>query len=332
VSHAGARLFAVVALALGIIASPGAAGAQVPGGVHRVGILWGLTREESAPLLREVVEGLRELGYREGRNVVFEHRFAGGKLERLPELATELVALRPAVIIAGVPPSILALKRVTATVPIVMGAVADPVEVGVVASLARPGGNVTGVAISATPEQVAKGLQILKEAVPRLGRVAVLWNPDYAGNRALWSATEAGAASLGITLLSVELRALADFEAAFARIARERPDGFAVIPDTLVFLNRARIVEAARRERLPAVYPRREFAEAGGLLSYGASLKANFRRTAYYVDKLLRGARAADLPVEMPTRFEVVVNLRTAKALGLTIPPAVLARADEVIE
>lgn len=233
-SHAGARLFAVVALALGMIASPGAAGAQAPGGVHRVGILWGLTREESAPLLREVVEGLRELGYHEGRNVVFEHRFAGGKLERLPELAAELVALRPEVIIAGVAPLVLALKRVTATVPIVMGAVADPVEVGLVASLARPGGNVTGVAISATPEQVAKGLQILKEAVPRLGRVAVLWNPDYTGNRALWSATEAGAASLGITLLSVELRALGDFEAAFARIARERPDGLAVIPDTLV--------------------------------------------------------------------------------------------------
>ena len=314
-----------VALALGLLAAPLAAEAQQAAKVARIGYL--ATNLAASPHLREAFrQGLRDLGYVEGRNVVIEYRDAEGKLERLPALAAELVALKVDVIVAAGTPAALAAKQATRTLPIVFAAAADPVTSGLVTSLARPGGNVTGLS-SLAPELVGKRLELLKQAVPGVSRVAVLWQPGALGERTekdMLKGAEVAARALGVRLQFVEARGPADFDRAFSDMTRARAGALTVLPSTMFFSERRRLVDLAAKNRLPAVYPLREFVDAGGLMSYGPNLADLFRRAATYVDKILKGAKPADLPVEQPTKFELVINLKTAKALGLTIPPSLL--------
>ena len=265
---------------------------------------------------------------------MIEYRDAEGKLERLPALAAELVALKVDVIVAAGTPAALAAKQATRTLPIVFAAAADPVASGLVTSLARPGGNVTGLSILA-PELVGKCLEQLKQAVPGVSRVAVLWQPGGLGERTekdMLKGAEVAARALGVRLQFVEARGPADFDRAFSDMTRARAGALTVLASAMFFSERRRLVDLAAKNRLPAVYPLREFVDAGGLMSYGPNLADLFRRAATYVDKILKGAKPGDLPVEQPTKFELVINLKTAKALGLTIPPSLLQRADQVIE
>jgi putative ABC transport system substrate-binding protein len=286
-------------------------------------------------LLREaLLQGLRDLGYVEGRNVVIEYRFAEGKLERYPALAAELVALKVDVIVAPITPAALAAKQATKTIPIVFVAVGDPITDGLVTSLARPGGNVTGLSLL-FPELVGKCLEELKQAVPGVSRVAVLWQPGAVGERTekdMLKGAEVAARALGVRLQFVEARGPADLDRAFSDITKARAGALTVLPGNMFFSERRRLVDLAAKNRLPAVYPLREFVDAGGLMSYGASNADMFRRAATYVDKILKGAKPADLPVEQPTKFELVINLKAAKVLGLTIPQSLLGRADEVVQ
>jgi putative ABC transport system substrate-binding protein len=279
-------------------------------------------------------QGLHDLGYVEGRNLLIEYRDADGKLERLPALAAELVALKVDVIVAPNTVAALAAKQVTATVPIVFAVAADPVASGLSASLARPGGNVTGLSILA-PELVGKCLEQLKQAVPGVTRVAALWQPGAYGERTdkdiLKEANVAGR-GLGVRLQFVEARSPTDFNRAFSEMTRARAGALSVLASTMFISERKLLVDLAAKYRLPAVYPWREFVDAGGLMAYGPNLSDLYRRGASYVNKILKGAKPADLPVEQPTKFELVVNLKTAKTLGLTIPPALLQRADQVVE
>jgi putative ABC transport system substrate-binding protein len=326
-----ARLTALAVLALGLLAVPFAAEAQSLAKVFRIGLLGG-TSPEVSPFWREFFQRLRVLGYVEGQNVAFEGRWYGDNTDRLPALAAELVQIPVDVIVAGVAPAPEAAKRATSTIPIVMTGHPDPVGSGLVASLARPGGNVTGLAI-VSPELRAKQLQLLKEVLPRLTRVAVLSDPRNPSHALVLREVDVAARSLKVKVQILEARAPAQFAEAFSAATKERAGALIVIgAGTTHFVHRARLVELAAQSRLPTMYPVREFAEAGGLMAYGVDLRDSFRRAAGYVDRILKGARPADLPVEQPTKFELVVNLKTAKALGLTIPPAVLARADEVIQ
>jgi putative ABC transport system substrate-binding protein len=280
------------------------------------------------------LQGLRDLGYVEGRNVVIEYRFAEGKLERYPALAAELVALKVDVIVAPITPAALAAKQATKTIPIVFVAVGDPITDGLVTSLARPGGNVTGLSLL-FPELVGKCLEELKQAVPGVSRVAVLWQPGAVGERTekdMLKGAEVAARALGVRLQFVEARGPADLDRAFSDITKARAGALTVLPGNMFFSERRRLVDLAAKNRLPAVYPLREFVDAGGLMSYGASNADMFRRAATYVDKILKGAKPADLPVEQPTKFELVINLKAAKVLGLTIPQSLLGRADEVVQ
>jgi putative ABC transport system substrate-binding protein len=280
------------------------------------------------------LQGLRDLGYTEGRNVVIEYRDAEGKLERLPALAAELVALKVDVIVAGGTPQALAAKQATKTIPIVFAAAADPVASGLVASLARPGGNATGLSLL-TPELVGKCLEQLKQVVPGISRVAALWQPGGHGERTekdMLKEADVAARALAVRLQFVQARGPADFDRVFSEMTRARADALTVLPSNLFISERRRLVDLAAKNRLPAVYPWREFVDAGGLMSYGANNADLFRRAATYADKILKGAKPADLPVEQPTTFELVINLKTAKALGLTIPPSLLQRADEIIQ
>jgi putative ABC transport system substrate-binding protein len=270
------------------------------------------------------------LGYTEGHNLVVDIRFADGKFERLSGLAAELVRLRVDVITAFSTPAALTAKQATATIPIVFTGVGDPVGAGVVASLSRPGGNVTGVSIMAT-ELSGKRLELLRAAVPKATRVAMLWNSTNPGMVLRAREAEVAARTLGMTLLSLGVRDVDTFDSAFAVIARERPDALLTLVDPFTRLHRGRIVEFAAAHRLPAMYEAREFAEGGGLIVYGPNLAVLERRAATYVDRILKGANPADLPVEQPTRFELVVNLKTAKAIGFAIPQSIMIRADEVI-
>ncbi len=317
----------------GIVAAPLAAEAQQAAKIARIGYLAG--NLAAAPRLEEAFrQGLRDLGYVEGRNVVIEYRDAEGKLERLPALAAELVALKVDVIVAPSTPAALAAKQATRTLPIVFAVAADPVASGLVTSLARPGGNVTGLSILA-PELVGKRLELLTQAVPGVSRVAVLWQPGGLGERTekdMLKGAEVAARALGVRLQFVEARGPADFDRAFSDMTRARAGALTVLASTMFFSERRRLVDLAAKNRLPAVYPWREYVDAGGLMSYGPNIADLFRRAATYVDKILKGAKPADLPVEQPTKFELVINLKTAKALGLTIPPSVLGRADEVIQ
>jgi putative ABC transport system substrate-binding protein len=324
-------LAAVFGLAL--LATP-LADAQPAGKVYRVGYLssgspTGDTRARDAFL-----EGLRELGWVEGKNIVIEQRFAEGRLDRLPDLATELVRLKVDAIAAATASPVIAARNVTPTIPIVMLAVADPVGRRIVASLSRPGGNVTGVAYGVGTDTFGKGLELLREAVPRIRRVAVFSNPDSPGQPLMITSIKGAARSLGLELQLVEARGPAQFDAAFAAMAKGGAEALLVVTDPTYLLPgaAARLADLAARSRLPSMHAQRPAVEAGGLMSYGPSIPALFRRGAVFVDRILKGARPADLPVEQPTRFELVINLKTARALGLTIPPAVLARADEIIQ
>ncbi len=318
-------------LALG--AAPFAAEAQQATKVARIGYL--ATNPDTSPHVREAfLQGLRDLGYVEGRNLVIEYRDAEGKVERLPALVAELVALKVDVIVASGTLAALAAKQTTRTLPIVFSPAGDPVGSGLVTSLARPGGNVTGLSAFA-PELVGKRLELLKQAVPGVSRVAVLWQPGAFGERTekdILERAEVAARDLHLPLQFVEAREPADFARAFSDMSMARADALTVLASNMFNSERRRLVDLAAAKRLPAVYSARELVDDGGLMSYGANLADLDRRAATYVDRILKGTKPADLPVEQPAKFELIINLKTARALGLTIPQSVLGRADEVIQ
>jgi putative ABC transport system substrate-binding protein len=316
--------------ALVAVALPLTAAAQPAAKIPRIGYLSSNRAAAVAPLIEVFRQGLQEHGWVDGQNVIIETRYAEGQFDRLPGLMDELVRLNVDVIVAGPTPSAIAASKGTRTIPIVMASVADPVKFGLVTSLARPGGNVTGVAFSVGLEIFGKGLELLKDTLPEVRRVAILWNPANPAHAVAVKDVRAAAGPLGIELRALEGRG-PSFERVFADMAKARVDAVMVVADATYLLHRARLAELATRSRLPSMHGLRENVEAGGLMSYGPSLRAIYRRTAVYVDKILRGARPGDLPVEQPTTFELVVNLRTAKAIGLTIPQPILARADEII-
>ena len=318
-------------LALG--AAPFAAEAQQAAKVPRIGYL--ANNPATSPRLREAfLQGLRDLGYVEGRNLVIEYRDAEGKADRLPALAAELVALKVDVIVASGTLAALAAKQTTRTLPIVFSPAGDPVGSGLVTSLARPGGNVTGLSAFA-PELVGKRLELLKQAVPGISRVAVLWQPGAFGERTekdILKRAEVAGRDLHLPLQFVEARGPADFARAFSDMSMARAGALTVLASNMFVSERRRLVDLAAAKRLPAVYSARELVDAGGLMSYGANLADLNRRAATYVDRILKGTKPADLPVEQPAKFELILNLKTAKALGLTIPQSVLGRADEMIQ
>ncbi len=282
-------------------------------------------------LLEGFREGLRELGYTEGKNIAIEYRWAEGRVDRLPQLATELVQLKVDVLVTAGSPGILAAKQATTTIPIVMALGGDPVGSGYVASLARPGGNITGLS-NLAEDLVAKLLELLMKAVPGVSRVAVLSNPANPAHASFRRVIQGAAGTMGVKLLPVNASGPREFDGAFATMIREHAGGLVELPDPMFLTERNRLTGLANQNRLPAIYGFREHAAAGGLMAYGVNLRDSYRRAATYVDKILKGAKPADLPVEQPTKFELVINLKTAKALGLTIPPSVLVRADQVIE
>jgi putative ABC transport system substrate-binding protein len=303
--------------------------AQQAGKVYRIGYL--VSRSALEPRDEAFRQGLRDLGYVEGKNIIIEYRFTGER-EQIPKLAAELVRLKVDIIVAPGTPVAQAAKTATRTIPIVFAGVADPVGTGLVASLARPGGNITGLTpISA--ELSAKRLELLKETVPRVSRIAVLSTPDYPlpVKTETLKEMEAVARALGVQLQFLEVRGPNDFDSAFGAMRKERAGAFTVLPIPMFLAERRRILDLAAKNRLPAIFHWSEYVEAGGLMSYGADGVALFRRAATYVDKILKGAKPGDLPVEQPTKFEMVINLKAAKQIGLTIPPNVLARADKVI-
>jgi putative ABC transport system substrate-binding protein len=313
--------------------APFAVRAQQPAGrVYRVGYFAIQSRERSLHLMKAFEEGLRSRGYRVGENVVIEYRFADGEMGRLPALATDLVGLGVDVIVAGNNVNTVAAMKATTTIPIVMASSADPVGAGLVASLARPGGNVTGFAQDTGSGQHVKRLELAKDVLPNLSRVGILWNPDFAPNLERLKSIRAATPALGLTLIPAEARGLDALERAFATIVAERAQVLAVLSDGVLFNCRGQIAVMAVRDRLPAIAAAREYAEAGLLLTYGIDLRDAFRGSAVFVDKIFKGAKPGELPVEQPTKFELVINLKTAKAVGISVPPTLLARADEVIE
>jgi ABC-type uncharacterized transport system substrate-binding protein len=324
---------AFLTLLAAALAWPLAARAQQSERVRRVGLLQGLAADDPEWQRRfgAFKAGLQDLGWSDGQNITFEGRFADGKPERLGALAAELVAANVDVIVTNAAQPIEAARKATSTIPIVMTSVGDAVAAGYVASLARPGANVTGLTLVAT-DQSAKRLQLLKEMVPNLVRVALFWNADASGHRLQLQEMELAAPGLGMTLQSLPLRSGEDIDAALQAAKRENAQAFFTMDDPLVQSQRARIVAFALRQRLPVMGEFKSIPDAGGLASYGPNLLDNWRRAALYVDKIFRGAKPADLPVEQPTKFELVINLKTAAALGLTLAPGVLAIADEVIE
>src|SRR5262245_10516821 len=317
-----------------VLAAPLAAEAQQAEKVARIGYL--STSLAATPHIQEAFrQGLRDLGYVEGRNVVIEYRDAEGKHERLPALAAELVALKVDVIVAAASNHLaLAAKQATRTLPIVFAAVVDPVASGLVTSLARPGGNVTGASILSS-ELVGKRLELLTQAIPGVSRVAVLWLPGALGERVekdMLKEADVAARALGVRLQFVEARGPADLDRAFSDMTRARAGAMTVLPSAMFLRERRRLVDLAAEHRLPAVYTVKEYVDAGGLMAYAPNLADVVRRAATYVDRILKGAKPGDLPVEQPTKFELVINLKTARTLGLTIPPSVLSRADQIIE
>jgi putative ABC transport system substrate-binding protein len=311
----------------GAAAWPVDALAQQAGKVWRMGFI----AHGHEPFYDALFEGLREYGYDEGRNLIVERRYARGQAERFKEFAAEMVRLNVDIIIVVTTPAALAVMNATKTIPIVHPNAIDPLNTGLIASLAHPGGNLTGGA-QLTAEASAKRLQILKTVVPGLSHAAALWNP---GNSAIvfsWKETQDAARVLGLILQSHEVQGPKDFAAAFAAITEERPNALLVLQDAVTMQQRSEIIDFAIKERLPSMFQEKGWAEAGGLMSYGENLASMYRRAAYFVDKIFKGAKPADLPVEQATKFDMVLNLRTAKAIGLTIPDSVLALANEVIE
>jgi putative ABC transport system substrate-binding protein len=319
--------------ALALLAAPRAAEAQPAGRMYRIGYLTSGFKlvPGSNPGLASFLQSLRELGYVEGRNITVEIRYAEGQPERFPALAAELADLKLDVLVAVSTPGALAAKQATGKIPIVMASVGEPVEVGLVDSLAHPGGNITGLSLIA-PQLAAKRLDLLKQALPRLSRVTVLWNSANQGMKTRFQEAQLAAQAVGVTLLPVTVQSPADFEPLFVTMTRDRPESLLVLADTVTIANRQRTVEFAARNRVPAIYEARTFVDSGGLMSYGVDVAEHYRRAAIYVDKVIRGSKPSDLPVEQPTKFELVINLKTATALGLTIPLSVLQRADHVIE
>ena len=313
----------------GLVTAHSVAESQPAAKIHRVGILLGGTGEEAAPLLRALADGLSDLGYVDGRNLMFEGRYAGVRMERLPDLAAELVRLRVDVIVTGSNPYVAAAQRATATIPIVIVASADPVGAGFVASLARPGGNITGLTVDASPEMFAKNLGLLTELVPRLSRVGVLRQADREAGG--FAELEATARRLNVALDVVDIRSVDELAGAFATMTGKRV-GAVIIAGPVFYLRRQQVADLALKHRLPAIHVLKEYAQAGLLMTYGPNLVDLYRRAASYVAKILSGVKPAELPVAQPAKFDLVINLKTAKALGLTIPQSVLLRADEVIQ
>ena len=322
-------VFAAI-LVLSFLAAPLVAEAQQPPKAPRIGVIG--ERAPTDPFITAFRQGLRELGYTEGQNIVIEYRFTHGVLDRVPKIAAELIRLKVDVLVVGGTVSAQSVKAVTSTVPIVFTTAGDPVGSGLVASLAHPGGNVTGTSSILNPELSGKQLELLKAAVPHVSRVAVLYNPvnPIAGH--LLNGAREAARSLAMELQVFEARQRNELASAFAALMAWRPGGLLVVSDPVFGNELAQLANLAVKNRLPALYARREFTEAGGLLAYGPSYSDNYRRAATYVDKILKGAKPGDLPVEEPTKLEFVINLKTARALGLTIPPSLLGRADEVIQ
>jgi putative ABC transport system substrate-binding protein len=319
-------LFVLVLLAVAVIAE-----AQQAKKVPRIGVLIALSPAAISARIEAFRWGLKELGYIEGKNIVIEERSAEGKADRLPGLAAELVRLQVDVIVAGGPAATGPAKEATSTIPIVMASDSDPVASGFVASLARPGGNITGLS-TLSPELSGKQLELLKEIVPKLSRVAVIGNSTEPGNAEASRETQLAAGALGAQLQYLDVRDPKDIENALSAIKKERAGALIVLRNVAISTHRKRIVELAAKSRLPAMYSNREFIDAGGLMFYGASLSDSWRRAATFVDKILKGTKPAELPVEQPKKFELVINLKTAKQIGLTISPNVLARADKVIK
>ena len=314
------------------VASVHLAEAQQPTKIPRIGVLAAATPATAAHLVEAFKQGLHEHGYVEGQNVVLELRFGDGKAEQFPILAAELVRLKVDVIVALTNPVIDAVRQATQTIPIVMPAASDPVGAGFVASLARPSGNITGLT-GYSPELNGKRLELLKEAFPKLSRVALLLSPNFPGSTLDLKETESAARALGLRMQPLEVRDDSDIDRSFKAMIKERADALTMFPGhPVLFVNRKKIVELAANHRLPTMYSLIEFVEAGGLMFYGPDLLVGYRRAADYVDKILKGAKPAELPVEQPTKFDLVINLKTAKQIALTIPPNVLARADRVIK
>ena len=317
---------------LAVVAAPLIAYAQQTARPARIGVLFAGAPATSSHSVATFEQGLREHGYGKTREVVIERRFGEAKAERIAEVAAELVRLNPDVIVVSTDVGIAAVKQRTQTIPIVMVNSTDPVETGFVASLARPGGNITGLS-TLSPELSAKRLGLLKEAIPGLTRVAIIWNPDIRGAVLDYRETRAASRSLDLQLQSIEVRRANDLEHAFSAMMTGRAEALIVpVVNPLAFARRVEIARLAQRNRLPSIFGGREFAEAGGLMAYGPSIADSWRRATVYVDRILKGASPGELAVEQPTKFELVINLKTAKALGLTIPPALLLRADQVIE
>ncbi|HEU4340845.1 MAG TPA: ABC transporter substrate-binding protein [Candidatus Binatia bacterium] len=309
-----------------------AAEAQQPKKIARIAYLAPSTPAAVAHLIESFRQGLREHGYVEGKGFVLELRYGDGKAQQLPELARELVSLKVDVILTSTDGAIAVVKQQTQTIPIVMATSTDPVRTGFVASLARPGGNVTGLSVI-SPELGGKRLELLREVVPTLSRVAFIWNPDIPGATLEYKELEGASHSLRLQLQFLEVRRSDDLQNVFSAVTKGRAEALILAwPNPVLFSNRDEVTSFAQRNRLPAIYAQKEFVEAGGVMSYGPNLADLYRRAATYVDKILKGAKPADLPVEQPTKFELLINLKTAKQIGLTIPPNVLARADKVIK
>ena len=322
----------VLAVTAGAFAAPLASFAQQPAKIARIGFLYPASPQLADIQLQAFRDGLRELGYVEGKNFQLEARWGDGKLERLPTLAAELVEAKVDVLVAVSSPGVVAAHQATRTIPIVMPLSSDPVGDGLVASLARPGGNITGLSVMA-PELGEKRIQLLKEMFPKVSHaMAVLWNPAYVGMRARFMQAQVAAPTVGFTVRSLEVRDTRELDLAFETIIREHPEALLILVDPFTRSQRSRIVEFAAEQRLPAIYESSEFVDVGGLASYGPNIADQFRRAATYVDKILRGAKPADLPIEQPTKFELVINMRAAKALGIKFPESILLRADKVIE
>jgi putative tryptophan/tyrosine transport system substrate-binding protein len=325
------RIGLAVVLAFGVPLVLLTAEAQPPGKVWRIGMLEATPPALNAAYLEAFRQGLRELGYVEGQNFVIEYRSADGRPERFPDLATELVRLKVDLIVTRGTPATLAAKQATGSIPIVMASSGDPLGLGIVSSLARPGGNVTGLT-TVTVELGGKRLELLKEAIPRIARIAQLANTTNPASATQWRQIEEAARSLGLEPQLLDVRKPEDLARAFDTAIKRRADAVIVANDTLTQSNLRRIVDLSAKHRLPSMYASREFVDAGGLMAYGTNFPDRYRRAATYVDKILKGAKPADLPVEQPTKFEFVINLKTAKALGLTIPQSLLLRADQVID
>jgi len=305
--------------------------AQQPTKLSRIGFLNAASTSALAGRLDAFRQGLTELGYIEGKNIVVEYRYADAKADRLPALAAELVGAKLDLIVAATTPGVLAVKKASATVPIVFVDISDPVANGLVASLARPGGNITGLTIFGA-ELSGKRLELLKETAPNVARVALLWNSANPSNELMWKETQAVAHELRVQLISLEVRSSTDFDSALETALREHAQALIAAPEPLINTHLKRIVEFAAKNRLPAMYGAPEVVNAGGLLVYAPSYTDEYRRAAIYVEKILKGAKPGDLPVQQPGKFELLINLKTAKQIGLTIPPNVLARADKVIK